>query len=165
MLEGAKARGGGSYGLEALGALRVEKGHVGGPELDGRATLDDLGLGRMASTKKPFIGSVLRLRSDLQRADRSRLVGLVPVVRGETFKSGSILCEAGDESGHGLGWVSSVTESPSLGHCVGLGFLRGGLDRWQERELIASDPIRGRSTRVRIVAPHFLDPEGTRLHA
>ena len=164
LLEGAKARGGGAYGLEALGALRVEKGHVGGPELDGRTTLDDLGLGRMASAKKAFIGSVLRLRPDLQRNDRPRFVGLVPATRGETFKGGSILCEAGDESGHGLGWVTSVTESPSLGHWVGLGFVRGGLDAWQGRELVAADPIRGRSTRVKVVAPHFLDPEGARLH-
>ncbi len=163
--DGAEARGGGAYGLEALGALRVEKGHVGGPELDGRATLDDLGLGRMASTKKPFIGSALRKRSDLQRNDRPQFVGLVPAVRGETFKGGSILCEAGDESGHGLGWVTSVTESPSLGKWIGLGFVRGGLEAWEGRELIASDPIRGRVTRVTIVAPHFLDPEGARLHA
>jgi sarcosine oxidase subunit alpha len=150
--------------LPALGALRVEKGHVGGPELDGRATLEDLGLGRMASAKKSFIGSVLRLRPDLQRKDRPQFVGLVPVARGETFKGGSILCEAGDESGHGLGWVTSVTESPSLGHWVGLAFVRGGLDTWQGRELVAADPIRGRATRVKVTAPHFLDPEGARLH-
>ncbi|HEY1384542.1 MAG TPA: sarcosine oxidase subunit alpha family protein [Dongiaceae bacterium] len=165
LLAGATTRGGGAYGLEALGALRVEKGHVGGPELDGRATLDDLGLGRMASTRKPFIGGVLRMRPDLQRKDRPQLVGLVPVVRGETFKGGSILCEAGDEAGHGLGWVTSVTESPSLDHWLGIGLVRGGLDAWQGRELIASDPIRGRAIRVKVVAPHFLDPEGSRLHA
>jgi heterotetrameric sarcosine oxidase alpha subunit len=165
LLDGAKARGGGAYGLEALGALRVEKGHVGGPELDGRATLDNLGLGRMASIRKPFIGSVLRRRPDLRRMDVPQLVGLVPVARDETFKGGSILCEAANDGGHGLGWVTSVTESPSLGHWVGLGFLHGGLEAWQGRELIASDPIRGRSTRIKVVAPHFLDPEGARLHA
>lgn len=164
LLDGAKARGGGAYGLEALGALRVEKGHVGGPELDGRATLDDLGLGRMASIRKPFIGGILRKRPDLQSKDRPQIVGLVPVTRGEVFKGGSILCEAGNDSGHGLGWVTSVTESPSLGHWIGLGFLHGGLEAWQGRELVAADPIRSRSTRIKVVAPHFLDPEGTRLH-
>src|SRR3546814_6340429 len=30
------------YGLEALGTLRIEKGHVAGPELDGRPTAEDL---------------------------------------------------------------------------------------------------------------------------
>ncbi len=164
LLEGAKSRGGGTYGLEALGALRVEKGHVGGPELDGRATLDDLGLGRLASTKKPFIGSALRMRPDLQRKDRAQIVGLMPVTTGETFKGGSILCAAGDESGHGLGWVTSVTESPSLGQWIGLGFVKGGLADWEGRTLLADDPIRGRRTLVKVVAPHFLDPEGKRLH-
>ncbi|MDY0885257.1 sarcosine oxidase subunit alpha family protein [Dongia soli] len=161
----AKEHGGCAYGLEALGALRIEKGHVGGPELDGRTTLEDLGLGRMASTKKAFIGNILRQRPDLQRADRARLVGLVPVTKGETFKGGAILAEQGQEDGHGLGWVTSVTESPSLGHWIGLGFIQGGLDKWQGKTILAADPIRGRSTLVKIVAPHFLDPEGTRLHA
>jgi sarcosine oxidase subunit alpha len=165
LLEGAKARGGTAYGLEALGALRVEKGHVGGPELDGRATLDDLGLGRMASTKKAFIGSALRQRPALTAKDRPQLVGLVPVVAGETFKGGSILCTEDDRTGHGIGWVTSVTESPSLGHWLGLGFLKGGLAAWEGRALLADDLIRGRATRVKVVAPHFLDPEGARLHA
>jgi sarcosine oxidase subunit alpha len=165
LLAGAKRRGGGAYGLEALGALRVEKGHVGGPELDGRASLDDLGLGRMASSCKSFIGSALRMRPDLLAEDRPQIVGLVPALRGETFKGGAILCEPADRSGHGIGWVTSVTESPALGHWLGLGFLRGGLAAWEGRELLADDPIRGRVTRVVVVAPHFLDPEGTRLHA
>jgi sarcosine oxidase subunit alpha len=165
LLQGAKTRGGCAYGLEALGALRVEKGHVGGPELDGRATLDDLGLGRMASTKKAFIGSALRQRPALAAKDRPQLVGLVPVVAGETFKGGSILCTEDDRTGHGIGWVTSVTESPSLGHWLGLGFLKGGLAAWEGRALLADDLIRGRATRVKVVAPHFLDPEGARLHA
>ena len=165
LLGGAKALGGGAYGLEALGALRAEKGHVGGPELDGRASLDDLGLGRMASSRKPFIGSALRMRPALLAKDRPQLVGLVPAISGEIFKGGAVLCEPADRSGHGLGWVTSVTESPALGHWQGLGFLRGGLATWEGRELLADDPIRGRVTRVTVVSPHFLDPEGTRLHA
>ena len=40
--------GGCLYGLEALGTLRIEKGHVTGAELDGRVTIDDAGLGKMA---------------------------------------------------------------------------------------------------------------------
>ena len=37
------------YGLEALGAMRIEKGHVTGAELDGRVSIDDAGLGKMAN--------------------------------------------------------------------------------------------------------------------
>ena len=50
--ENAQKYDGCLYGLEALGALRVEKGHVTGAELDGRVTIDDAGLGKMASIKK-----------------------------------------------------------------------------------------------------------------
>ena len=39
------------YGLEALGVLRIEKGHPAGAELSGQTTAQDLGLGRMLSTR------------------------------------------------------------------------------------------------------------------
>ncbi|MEM8597587.1 MAG: 2Fe-2S iron-sulfur cluster-binding protein, partial [Pseudomonadota bacterium] len=62
LAEAAAAEGGAPYGLEALGALRIEKGHVTAAELDGRTTLADAGLGRMASTKKPFLGAAMMQR-------------------------------------------------------------------------------------------------------
>ncbi len=64
------------YGTEALGALRIEKGHAAGPELDGRTSLADMGLSRMASTKKPFIGSALMQREGTLDAKRPQLIGL-----------------------------------------------------------------------------------------
>ena len=53
------------YGTEALGVMRIEKGHVAGNELDGRTTADDLGLGRMMSSKKDFVGRVMAARPAL----------------------------------------------------------------------------------------------------
>ena len=168
--DGAKRLDGVLYGTEALGALRIEKGHVAGPELDGRTTLADLGLGAMASTKKPFIGGALAEREALANPDRPRLVGLTPLEEGARFKAGSILCRVplGESpSGHGVGWVSSVTYSPALGHWIGLGFIEGGIEkaatRKAEEAIIAADPIRGEETRVRVVPPHFVDPEGARM--
>jgi sarcosine oxidase subunit alpha len=64
------------YGLEALASLRIEKGHVAGLELDRRTTLEDLGLGKLASQKKAFVGRELREREELQSADHWSLVGL-----------------------------------------------------------------------------------------
>ena len=64
------------YGLEALAALRIEKGHVAGLELDHRTSLDDLGLGKMAGKEKAFVGRALRQRPDLQAPDRWSLVGI-----------------------------------------------------------------------------------------
>ena len=48
-----------AYGLEALASLRIEKGHVVGSELDGRTTLADVGMGKMASALKPYWGQAL----------------------------------------------------------------------------------------------------------
>src|SRR3546814_15930777 len=45
LLEAGETFGIIAYGLEALGTLRLEKGHVGGPELDGRTTAGEPGLG------------------------------------------------------------------------------------------------------------------------
>src|SRR4029453_18561401 len=67
------------YGTEALGVMRIEKGHVAGPELNGTTTAADLGFGRMMSRKKDFIGRVLAGRDGLTDAERPVLVGVRPV--------------------------------------------------------------------------------------
>ena len=118
------------YGLEALGALRIEKGHVTGAELDGRVTIDDAGLGKMASPKKSFIGSVLRQRPEMQKEGRPQLVGIKPVDRNEKFNAGAILCKTNVVSGLGEGWITAVTHSPALGHWIGLGFISGGYEAY-----------------------------------
>lgn len=159
-----EARGGCQYGLEALGTLRIEKGHVTGAELDGRVTLEDAGLGGMASKKKPFIGSTLRNRPELMKGDRPRLVGIVPMDRTATFNAGSILCLPEKVSGFGEGWVTSVTHSPALGHWIGLGFIKGGHGEWADRIVVAADPLRASAVDVQIVSPQMFDPEGARLH-
>ena len=47
------------YGTEALNVLRIEKGHPSGPEIDGRTTARDLGLGKLVSAKKDCVGRVV----------------------------------------------------------------------------------------------------------
>ncbi|XYK80481.1 MAG: sarcosine oxidase subunit alpha family protein [Labrenzia sp.] len=160
----AEARSGCLYGLEALGTLRIEKGHVTGAELDGRVTIDDAGLGKMASTKKPFIGSALRQRPELMREDRPQLVGIFPRERSQTFKAGSLLCDADAVTGFGEGWVTGVTHSPALGHWIGIGYVSGGADAWNERPAVAADPVRSGNVDVEIVSPHMFDPTGERMH-
>ena len=152
------------YGLEALGALRIEKGHVTGAELDGRVTIEDAGLGRMASDKKSYIGSALRKRPELLREDRPRLVGIFPRDRREIFNAGAILCAADQVSGYGEGWITAVTYSPALGHWIGLGFINGGHGAWQDRTVVCADPVRKGNTPVEIVSPHMYDPKGERAY-
>ncbi len=163
-LKGAvEAEGGGPYGLEALDILRVEKGHVTHREIDGRVTLADLGMPRMASARKPFIGSALLRRPGLEREDRRRLVGLEPVEPGARVQAGAILCRPGRRRGHGVGHVTSVADSPTVGRRIALGFAEGGLAAFEGEELVAMDPTAKRETRLRVVSPGFVDPEGERL--
>ena len=152
------------YGLEALGAMRIEKGHVTGAELDGRVSIDDAGLGKMAAENKSFIGSAMRNRPELLREDRPRLVGIKPVDRGEKFNAGAILCAADKVSGMGEGWITAVTHSPALGHWIGLGFVSGGHQAWEGTTLVAADPVRKGNIDVEVVSPHMYDPGGERMH-
>ncbi len=151
------------YGLEALGTLRIEKGHVTGNELDGRATMVDAGLAGMAGKNKSYIGSALSQRKALQDPDRPRLVGVVPVDRNAKFRAGALLCHPQQISGFGEGRISSVTHSPTLGHWIGLGLVSGGYEKWQGQTLIAADPVRDGNIEVHVVSPIMFDPDGSRV--
>ncbi|MGF1445497.1 MAG: 2Fe-2S iron-sulfur cluster-binding protein [Pikeienuella sp.] len=163
-----RAEGGVPYGMEALGALRIEKGHVTHAELDGRVTLEDAGLGRMASSKKPFIGAALRKRVDLARPERPQLAHFEPVDPDHPearFSIGAIVCAEGEVEGHGIGWITGVTVAPAFDNrWVGIGFVAGGPEAWADKTVVIADPVRGRQTRARVFSPHRLDPKGERMH-
>lgn len=152
------------YGLESLGALRIEKGHVTGAELDGRVSIDDAGLGKMASPNKSYIGSALRQRPEFLREDRPKLVGIFPKNREETFNAGSLLCQQDAVEGMGDGWITAVTYSPALGHWIGLGFLKGGHEGYEGKTLVSADPVRKGNIDVEVVSPHMYDPSGERMY-
>jgi methylglutamate dehydrogenase subunit C len=153
-----------AYGTEALGVMRIEKGHISGPELNGTTTPRDVGLGGMVSTKKDFIGNILGGRPGLLENDRPSLVGLRPVDRTARLKSGAhfIAIDAEPTAANDDGYMTSVAYSPSCGHWAGLGLLKRGSARLGET-LRAYDPIRGEDTLVEVVAPCFVDPEGAKL--
>lgn len=165
ILESAAPLGLRPYGLEALASLRIEKGHVAGLELDHRNTLDDLGLGKMASRTKAYIGRELREREELLDSERWSLVGLEPIEPTARFRGGSILFAREDPiAGHGRGYITSVTWSTVLGKFIALGLYRGGL-RHQGEEIVCAYPLLGETTRARIVSPVFIDAAGERLRA
>ena len=57
------------YGVEALSIMRIEKGHVAGGELNGTTTAGDLGMGKMVSTKKDYIGRMMAQRAGPHRSE------------------------------------------------------------------------------------------------
>ncbi len=154
------------YGTEALGVMRIEKGHAAGNELNGTTTALNLGMGRMVSKKKDSIGSVLSEREGLNAPDALMQVGLRPVDETQPITAGGHLMRRGDaaNAANDQGYVTSVAYSPCLGHSIGLGFLKGGGDRQGEIMQLVS-PVTGTNVEVEIVSPHFIDPEGERLRA
>jgi sarcosine oxidase subunit alpha len=152
------------YGTEALGVMRIEKGHISGPELNGTTTPRDVGLGGMVSSKKDFIGHVLGKRPGLVDPERPTLVGFRPMDRSERLRSGAHFIARGEkpEAANDDGYMTSVAYSPSNGHWIGLGLLKRGPDRIGEI-VCAHDPVRGGDTLVEVVSPVFVDPEGGRV--
>ena len=165
LFNASKSLDGCLYGLEALGTLRIEKGHVTGAELDGRVTIEDAGLGKMASKQKSYIGDVLRKRPVMLDKNRPRLVGIFPKDRTQSFNAGTILCKPDSVSGFGEGWITGATHSPALGHWIGIGFISGGFEKWVGKTVIVADPVRDKNINVEIVSPHMFDSAGERLHA
>lgn len=154
------------YGTEALGAMRIEKGHVSGPELNGQTTAADLGLGRMMSRKKDYIGRVLAARPGLTDPARPALVGLKPLDKTRRLRGGGHFLKPGAAPviANAEGHVTSATYSPMLGHWIALGLLAHGTSRHGET-LLVHDPLRDGDTLVEICDPVFYDPEGHRLDA
>jgi len=152
------------YGTEALGVLRIEKGHPAGGELNGQTTAHDLGLGKLLSAKKDFIGRFMAARPALTDPSRPSLVGLRPVNREDRLRAGAHLIPKGAEAtaANDQGYVTSIAFSPSLGQWLGLGLLANGPQRHGEI-VRAYDPVRGGDVEVEACPPCHIDPEGARL--
>ena len=142
--------------------MRIEKGHAAGNELDGRSTAAHLGLGGFVSKKKDCIGKVLSKREGLD--NDVRLVGLMPVNPKDKLTNGAHFMKIGDKETpeNDQGHMSSVAWSPSLNSYIGLGFLKNGANR--EGETLKSiNYMRDNHVEVKVVSPHFIDPDGERL--
>lgn len=153
------------YGTEALGVMRIEKGHVAGPELNGQTTAGDLGFQRMMSTKKDFIGRMLSGRPGLNDPDRPQFVGFRPLEDDARLRAGAHLLAPGTEAvaANDLGYVTSVAHSPIFGQWIGLGMLVGGRERMGDT-LRAYSPVQDSDVLVEVVDPIMYDPKGMRLH-
>jgi sarcosine oxidase subunit alpha len=152
------------YGMEALGTMRIEKGHVTGAEIDGRTTARDLHLDWMLSKKKPFIGSAMMDREGLVASERLQLVGIVSLDNRPLNGGAHIVEELDEENPHGsIGHITACCYSPMLGKYIALALVKGGSALHGTRAFV-SDPLRKRFGPVEIVSNHFFDPEGSRMH-
>lgn len=154
------------YGTEALGVMRIEKGHAAGNELNGTTTAANLGMGRMVSTKKDSIGAVLSRREGLNQPEDLRAVGVKPLDPADKVPAGAHLMTADGpvDAAHDQGYVTSACYSPNLGHHIALAYLKDGSNRIGETMRLVS-PLTGLDVAVEICSAHFIDPEGERLRA
>ena len=152
------------YGLEAMSVMRIEKGHVAGAELNGQTTAADLGLGKMVSTKKDFVGRTMAQRPALTDPDRPTLVGFRTVNAADRVTSGAHFLDTGaaPTMANDLGHITSVAFSPAEGRWIGLGLMVRGPQRIGER-VRAWDGVRNRDVPIELCAPCFYDPAGARL--
>lgn len=152
------------YGTEALGVMRVEKGHPAGNELNGQTTAGDLGMGRMMSIRKDFIGRIMAQRPGLVAEDRAVLVGLKPLDHAVRLRAGGHLLarDAAPVAMNDEGHVTSAVFSPTLGHSIALALLKRGTARYGEVIRIY-DPVRGADIAAEVCSPVFVDPEGVRV--
>jgi sarcosine oxidase subunit alpha len=164
LMELGSALGVCAYGTEALSVMRIEKGHAAGAELNGQTVARDLGLGRMMSVEKDYIGRTMAQRPALIDPSRPTLVGFKPIDHSLRLRNGAHLFAMGAATSpqNDQGYMTSTAFSPSAGHWIGLGLLAHGPERLGER-VLAYDPIRSEQVEVEVVSPVFVDPEGKRL--
>ena len=164
LVDQAKALGGGAYGMEALNVLRIEKGFITHAEIHGRITADDLGMGGMVSQKKDCIGKTMSERPGLSGPSREQLVGLRPVGEVKQLTAGAHLFEPEAEATreNDQGYVTSVCYSPTLGHMLGMGFLKNGIARIGEKVRMV-DHLRDVEAICEVTHPVVFDPEGGRV--
>ena len=165
ILEAGKPHGILPYGLEALGLLRIEKGHVAGPELNGQTTARDLGFEKMMKKKGDFIGRVNGERPALMAADRPRLVGIRAVDPSfeKRLRGGAHIVEKPDSKAS-LGWCTSITRSVELERWLGLAMIRQGPERIGQK-LYAAYPLKNEVVEIEVCSPHHVDPENLRVRA
>ena len=148
------------YGTEALGVLRIEKGHVVPNELDGRTIPADFGFDRMEKDED-FIG---RRSLERFRAGRPRktFVGLVSE-NGEAVPRGGHLVwnPTAPRPVPMLGHVTSSCYSPTLERCIGLALIEDA-PAWKGKVLCAASPLTASFVPVRVTDPVFIDPGNER---
>ncbi|MFT2213372.1 sarcosine oxidase subunit alpha family protein [Rhizobium giardinii] len=154
------------YGVEALGVMRIEKGHVTHSEINGTVTPADLGFAKMVSTTKPdFIGRAMLSRDGMVAQDRLSLVGVKPLDPATTFRTGSHILSDGATPSleNDQGYVTSSCHSPNLGSTIGLALVKHGPKRHGEQVTVWND-LKNEYTKAVLCSPVFFDPESEKLH-
>ena len=154
------------YGTEALSALRIEMGHVAGPELDGRTIPYDVSLEGLVSKKKDFIGKRSLQKEAFNNSDRQKIVGLVPIDRKTNIPEGShlVLDKNAKLPNPKLGHVSSSCWSFENNNPFSLAIIKDGKNMIGKK-LFAVSPLKDTTIEVEVISSHYVDHEGKRVRS
>ena len=154
------------YGTEALSTLRIEMGHVAGPELDGRTVPYDVSLEGLVSKKKDFIGKRSLQKEAFNKADRQKIVGLVPTDKKSTIPEGShlVVDKNAKLPNPKLGHVSSSCWSVENNNPFSLAIVKDGKNMIGKK-LFAVSPLKKTAIEVEIISSHYVDHEGKRVRS
>jgi sarcosine oxidase subunit alpha len=158
------------FGMDALMTLRLEKGflHVGS-DTDGTTVPDDVGWGRIASSKaRDYIGKRSLTLAEHVKPDRLQLVGLKLAAgsRGATAPKSFIIGShlRLEKSPNATdGWITSAGIAVLTGEPIALAQLRAGRGHLGGEVTVynAGAPV----ARARVVQPPFFDPSGEHMNA
>ncbi|MGB0867104.1 MAG: glycine cleavage T C-terminal barrel domain-containing protein, partial [Granulosicoccaceae bacterium] len=155
-----------TYGTESMHVLRAEKGFIiVGQDSDGTMTPADLGMDWIVSKAKPdFLGKRSHARTDVVRAGRKQLVGLLTDDPQTVLPEGTHIIEEVKPKPpmKMLGHVTSSYLSPNVdgGRSIAMASLKDGFNRMGDTvSLVLLD---GTSVTAKVVAPVFVDKEGAR---
>ena len=154
------------YGTEALSTLRIEMGHVAGPELDGRTIPYDVSLEGLVSKKKDFIGKRSLQKEAFNTNDRQKIVGLVPLDKKSSIPEGShlVVDKNAKLPNPKLGHVSSSCWSVENNNPFSLAIVKDGKNMIGKR-LFAVSPLKNTAIEVEVISSHYVDHEGKRVRS
>ncbi|RQR33298.1 sarcosine oxidase subunit alpha family protein [Burkholderia sp. Bp9142] len=153
------------YGIEALEAMRTEKGYLHvGADTDGNTNPLDIGWAKVIEKKADdFIGKRSLQRPADKAANRLEFIGLESVDPKVKLPVGGHFVETAERriptASHG--YVTTACMSPMLGKAIGLGILRNGTARMGE---VVNIYAKGEIIAARVVPTAHFDPKGERLN-
>lgn len=159
LMKAGASRGIRPFGVEAQRLLRLEKGHIIiSQDTDGLTTPLDVGMEWALKMNKPFFVGQRSLSAIAKKPRKQQLVGI-------TFPAGysgklPLECNLVIAGGDIAGRVTSIAFSPTLGHAIGLAFVRPDLATpGGSVSIRLSD---GSMVQAKVSATPFYDPDNQR---
>ncbi|RUW22843.1 aminomethyltransferase, partial [Mesorhizobium sp. M1A.F.Ca.IN.020.06.1.1] len=146
------------FGLEAQRVMRLEKGHVIiGQDTDGMTAPEELDMNWAVANSKPFFIGKRSLEIRGKTLSNRKLVGFaLDRMPASGLQESNLVVKDGQI----VGFITSITYSPTLSKVIGLAYAdRADANLGSHITLRSSD---GSQHQAEVVSPHFYDPDNKR---